>query len=143
MAPKMKSQPRAYTVLYNSENHFSVLTQMHGSSWPRVFPYCVINCAIMLALTYFRSDGLDWLKISDQGHTFVTMVMSFLLVSRVTMALSRYSEARNHIGAMFRASRKSLCFFCGCISKSNRGQVVVCLRQTNTLCCFRPLLQEN
>lgn len=106
MAPKMKSQPRAYTVLYNSESHWSVLTQMQGSSWPRVLPYCILNCLIMLALTYFHAEGVDALKISDQGHMFVTMVMSFLLVSRVTMALSRYSEARNQIGAMFRGSRE-------------------------------------
>ena len=109
MAPhkKMKSQPRPYTVLYNSESHWSVLTQMNGSSWPRVFPYCCFNVGIMLLLTYFSEwDGIDALKISNQGHTFVTMVMSFLLVSRVTMALSRYSEARNQIGAMFRGARK-------------------------------------
>ena len=107
MAPqkRMKSQPRAYTVLYDSESHWSVLTQMNGSSWPRVFPYCMFNVAIMLALTYIKWDGIDAVKISDQGHTFVTMVMSFLLVSRVTMALARYSEARNQIGCMFRGAR--------------------------------------
>ena len=79
---------------------------MQGSAWPRVLPYCILNCLIMVALTYFHLDGYEWLKISDQGHMFVTMVMSFLLVSRVTMALARYSEARTQIGAMFRGSRE-------------------------------------
>ena len=103
---KMKSQPRPYTVLYDSESHWSVLTQMNGSSWPRVLPYCVINVGIMLLLTYVKWwDDINYLQISDQGHTFVTMVMSFLLVSRVTMALSRYSEARAQIGSMFRGAR--------------------------------------
>ena len=103
---RMKGQPRAYTVLYNSESHWSVLTQIKGSAWPRVLPYCIFNMVLMLGLTYGQISGIDALKISDQGHTFVTMVMSFLLVSRVTMALGRYSEARNMIGAMFRGSRK-------------------------------------
>jgi len=105
---KLKSRPRAYTVLYDSESHWSVLTQMNGSSWPRVFPYCLFNVILMLVLTYVNKwhGGIDSIHISDQGHTFVTMVMSFLLVSRVTMALARYSEARNHIGAMFRGARK-------------------------------------
>lgn len=106
---KIKSQPRAYTVLYNSESHWSVLTQVKGSAWPRVFPYCMFNVLLMLALTYIQFDGIEYLEISDQGHNFVTMVMSFLLVSRVTMALARYSEARNQIGAMFRGARKSTC----------------------------------
>ena len=110
MAPsRPKSQPRAYTVLYDSESHWGVLTQMNGSSWPRVFPYCLLNVLLMLGLTYIKDwDGIDAIKISDQGHTFVTMVMSFLLVSRVTMALARYSEARNQIGAMFRGARKCI-----------------------------------
>jgi predicted membrane chloride channel (bestrophin family) len=60
----------------------------------------------MLGLTYIQFDRNMTLKISDQGHTFVTMVMSFLLVSRVTMALVRYGDARNQIGAMFRNARK-------------------------------------
>lgn len=106
---RSKSQPRAYTVLYNSESHWSVLTQFKGSAWPRVFPYCMFNVLLMMALTYFDVfDGMEAIKISDQGHNFVTMVMSFLLVSRVTMALARYSEARNQIGAMFRGARKLL-----------------------------------
>jgi predicted membrane chloride channel (bestrophin family) len=60
----------------------------------------------MLGLTYMQFEGIKDMGISEQGHTFVTMVVSFLLVSRVTMALARYSEARNQIGAMFRGARK-------------------------------------
>jgi len=75
MARPVKSQPRPYTVLYNSESHWGVLTQMNGSSWPRVFPYCLLNVLVMLGLTYFHGEGIDAIKISDQGHNFVTMVM--------------------------------------------------------------------
>ena len=102
----MKSQPRSYTVQYDSESHWSVLTQMKGSSWPRVFPYCLLNVILMLGLTYIEFGKIGALKISDQGHTFVTTVMSFLLVSRVTMALARYSEARNQVGCMFLGASK-------------------------------------
>ena len=32
------SQPTSYTVSYNSENHWSVITQSTGSQWPKVRP---------------------------------------------------------------------------------------------------------
>ena len=105
---RLKSNPRAYTVLYHPESHWSVLTQMKGSSWPRVLPYCLFNVLLMLGLTFMKNDAINALKISDQGHTFVTMVMSFLLVSRVTMAMARYSEARNQIESMTRGAREFL-----------------------------------
>lgn len=66
-----------------------------------------MNVLLMVTLTCVADwDGMDALKITNTGHNFVTMVMSFLLVSRVTTALARYSEARNHIGSMLRGARE-------------------------------------
>jgi len=99
----------SYTVSYDSENHWGVLTQMHGSQWPRVLPYCLFNVALMIFLEVTDSKEVNWQKyieISTQGHSFITMVVAFLLVSRVNTALGRYNAARDALGCMYRESRE-------------------------------------
>lgn len=59
-------------------------------------------------------EGLHIIEISSQGHTFLTLVVSFLLVSRVNIGLNRYNQARDHMGTMYRESREliqSCCVF--------------------------------
>lgn len=56
--------------------------------------------------TYIYPGPKPILKISTQGHTFLTMVVSFLLVSRVTTALNRYNAARECLGTMYREARE-------------------------------------
>jgi hypothetical protein len=82
---------------------------MWGSIWPQVFPYCIINVCFMIALTMVdRRLNKDHnnIEVSTQGHTFVSLVVAFLLVSRVNIALGRYNEARNALGAMYKESRE-------------------------------------
>lgn len=54
---------------------------------------------------FFRHDSTPIIKLSTQGHTFLTMVVSFLLVSRVTTALNRYNQARDSLGVMCTETR--------------------------------------
>ena len=97
---------RSYSIIYDSSNHWQVLTQCWGSLWPRVLPYCLFNTALMVAITY-ATPYLDVsLNISNQGHVFVSMVVAYLLVSRVNMALTRFNEARAHLESMFRETRE-------------------------------------
>src|SRR5210317_576867 len=76
-----------YTVSYDSESHLSVLTQMWGSKWPQVLPFCLVNVAIMIFVTYLN-DRFPSHKIgmTARGHTFLGVVVSFLLISRVNEA---------------------------------------------------------
>ena len=60
--------------------------------------------ALILLDTYVYHEPV--VEISTQGHTFLTMVVSFLLVSRVTTALSRYNSARDCLGTMYREARE-------------------------------------
>lgn len=46
------------------------------------------------------------IEISNQGHTFISLVVAFLLVSRVTTALGRYNEARNCLSVMYKETRE-------------------------------------
>jgi predicted membrane chloride channel (bestrophin family) len=59
-------------------------------------------------------DGTYNIEISSQGHTFLTLVVPFLLVSRVNIGLNRYNQARDCLGVMYRESREliqSCCVF--------------------------------
>ena len=98
----------SYTVNYNSSSHFSVMTQMWGSTWPKVLPYCIVNVLIMMGLIYLDDNyGQTYaIELSTQGHSFMTLVVSFLLVSRVTIGLGRYNEARDGLGVMYQEQRK-------------------------------------
>ena len=103
-----KNYKTSYTVSYDSSNHFSVLTQVWGSKWLSVLPFCLFNVLVMITLITLRdSSGQKYsIEISTQGHSFVTLVVAFLLVSRVNMALGRYQEARNALGIMYRETRE-------------------------------------
>lgn len=102
---KKTEPPILYTVIYNSENHFSILFQRLGSAWPDVMPFCIFNCLLMILLHYVDPNGESF-KLSGEGHKFIKFVVAFLIVSRVTMAMSRFNDAREGLGKMYKESRK-------------------------------------
>lgn len=116
----------SYTVSYNSSSHWSVITQMWGSQWPKVLPYCLFNVALMVLLMVLdRRYGYKVVEISNQGHTFVTLVVSFLLVSRVNMALTRYVATRDAIETMLREVRELVQNVCVLSSTLKDGRTMV------------------
>jgi Bestrophin, RFP-TM, chloride channel len=81
-------------------------TELHTLLVCQVLPYCLINVGVFLLLVLIDEKlGFRFVEISAQGHTFITMVVAFLLVSRVNMGLTRYNTARDAIGVMHRATR--------------------------------------
>lgn len=61
---------------------------------------------ITLTLLNGRFFAQNYLAMSPESHTFIALVVSFLLVSRVQIALSRYWTARYSLSDMCRASRE-------------------------------------
>ena len=104
--------PHRYTVIYNSESHWSVLTQRFGSIWHKVIPYCIVNVLFMIGLTYLhryfgKHPAMQFpLELGSEGHKFMKFIVAFLVVSRVKMAMDRYNEARANIGILYRESRE-------------------------------------
>lgn len=96
----------AYTITYDSSSHWQVLTQMHGSVWPTVLPYCLFNASVMVSLSLLRYYDIDDFEISNMGHVYITMVVAFLLVSRVNTSYARYNESRNFLSIMYREVRE-------------------------------------
>jgi predicted membrane chloride channel (bestrophin family) len=92
---------------YHSENHIGVITQMHGSLWPKVLPYCLINVALSAVLQLLKGYDIVDLSITDKGHLLMTMFLAFLIMSRVNMSLvARYKEDRGNLGIMYREARE-------------------------------------
>jgi len=59
----------------------------------------------VLILYTGKADILD-LKINDRGHSFMSVMVSFLIISRSHASLVRYMEARHLVGELMRCSRE-------------------------------------
>ena len=109
---------------YDTRNHCGIIFQCYGSVFPRVISFCITNVILMIIIKFLvdmydvSSDNVDdndikigykgvlGLKISNIGHSFISLIVSFLLVSRVNTSLGRYNEARTNLGLMYRETRK-------------------------------------
>lgn len=96
-------------VTYEDRNHLSVLLQMHGSVWPKVFPFCVFNVALTLAVFYARKAGVD-LTVSPVGHKFMGIIVSFLLVQTAKIEYSRFMAARKHLSNCYKSCQELVQF---------------------------------
>lgn len=52
-------------------------------------------------------DGID-LDISDASHSFMNMLVAFLLVNRISMSVKRYNDCRSCLGKMINGTREML-----------------------------------
>lgn len=88
-------------VYYTEKNHvLSILSQIHGSVWIHVLPYCFVNSAssigIVILLKHYQSS--IQMIFSPQGHGFIGLLVSFLVLNKLYIALERYNTIRQTIG---------------------------------------------
>lgn len=103
---KHSSGDTVYTVTYDSSSEIGVLFQMWGSVWPKALPYCLLNLAIAVLVQYlYDKRGLD-MSISGTSHGFMSTMIGFLLVTRVSMAYQRYLDLRGCLESMTRQTRE-------------------------------------
>lgn len=62
----------------------------------------------MVVLTKLKEHEIVDLAIGGQGHGYAGVIVSFLVVSRINTALSRYNECRGYLGMMYRETRELL-----------------------------------
>mmetsp|Transcript_26744 Transcript_26744/g.39559 ORF Transcript_26744/g.39559 Transcript_26744/m.39559 type:complete len:389 (-) Transcript_26744:111-1277(-) len=99
---KAKSGP----VTYDSKNWFQVLFQSLGSIWPQVIPFCFVNVVVLVGLFFLKEYDVIDLTMSGQAHGYAAMLVSFLLVQRVTRGLNRYNQSRGYINLMYQETRE-------------------------------------
>uniref|UniRef100_A0A7S4R163 Bestrophin homolog n=2 Tax=Ditylum brightwellii TaxID=49249 RepID=A0A7S4R163_9STRA len=100
--PKAKPIRRVH---FHGSSHISVLFQMYGSVWPAVIPYCLFNVLLTYAVFITNRYTDINLSIGDSGHSFMSMLIAFLIVTRAKLAYGRYMEARHYLQNVYRVSR--------------------------------------
>lgn len=93
---------------YDDRNHFSVITQLYGSVWPRVMPFCIANMVITLVVFYFFRQ----LTFDPTGHKFMALILSFLVVTRAQITYGRFMQAREHLEGCYKACRELVQHMC-------------------------------
>lgn len=108
------------TVAYDSRHILSVVFQCYGSVWSQVLPYCIVNTALTLLLLYLLSIGID-LTVSEWGHEFMSVLASFLLITKFNLTLGVYYEMQNNLMKIGRATRQIVMLAC-CLTKKQQDQ---------------------
>jgi len=93
-------------VRYNDSDHLHVMTQMYGSVWGHVFPFCLINVAWCFLIDYLNDHNIIKLQIPSTGHSFMSILVAFLVVARVQITYGRFMEARAYLGGCFKSCRE-------------------------------------
>jgi putative membrane protein len=93
-------------VTYESSDHLAILFQMHGSVWLKVLPYCSVTFVLALIIKVAKSKFGINLTFNDQGHMFMSTMVSVLMVTRSRIAYSRYMSARALLSAVMRSCRE-------------------------------------
>lgn len=100
-------------VEYDGENHLAVIFQMYGSVWPAVLPWCFATLLVTAGVWYLREAKIVDLTIaSNTGHGFMSILVSFLIVTRTTITYNRFMEARQHLADLYRSSREIVHYTC-------------------------------
>jgi len=69
-----------------------------------VLGFCIVNVASTLVIYYLKDHDIVDLTFKDKGHTFMSVLVSFLVVSRSTIVYNRYMLAGSLLGSLFRSS---------------------------------------
>lgn len=79
---------------------------------PRVFPYCIANVIICLAVYELKLHDIADLTFSPSGHQYMSMLMSFLVVMRTKITYQHYMEASKLLSNSYRACRELVQLAC-------------------------------
>ena len=80
---------------------FSVVFVKEGNVLCAVLPYCFLNCILFGLVTWGEQSGIFYVSFSPNGHGLMTLLVSFLVISKVNLAYDRFKEARRSVGDAF------------------------------------------
>jgi predicted membrane chloride channel (bestrophin family) len=75
---------------------WSVLFRLEGNVLFAVLPFCIANCLLLWLVSYYRETYN--FGFSPTGHGLLTLLVSFLVISKVNLAYDRYRAVRYHAG---------------------------------------------
>jgi predicted membrane chloride channel (bestrophin family) len=86
---------------------------MYGSVWPAVLPYCIVSVSITAIIAYLQSNRIvDLTFASSTGHSFMAIMVSFLVVTRANITYARYMESRQYLSDCYRNCRELVQHVC-------------------------------
>ncbi|EEC44724.1 predicted protein [Phaeodactylum tricornutum CCAP 1055/1] len=97
---------------WDDRSHWKVLTQIHGSVWPRVLPFCALNVCLTYAIYLLKQRNVIDLTSSPSGHKYMAIMMSFLVVTRVKITYDNYMANSRHLGALYKQCRELVQYVC-------------------------------
>jgi len=105
--PRNKSSGyRVHRVSYTAQNHVQVLFRMYGSAFPQVLPFCAINVLWTFLVVFLKNRGwVDLTFHSSIGHSFMGLLVSFLVVSRSKISYDRFMDFRRNLATTYRVCR--------------------------------------
>lgn len=102
-----KAGYRVHRVSYTAQNHVQVLFQMYGSAFPQVLPFCAINILWAIAVVLLKKHNiLDLTFHSSVGHSFMGLLVSFLVVSRSKISYDRFMDFRRNLAVAYHSCRE-------------------------------------
>ena len=110
--PKSLFHSTKKVIHYNDTSHLQIICQLSGSVWPHVWPYCFGNFALCYVLSSLQNVWAVNLSIPIAGHSFLVILLAFLVVSRVQITYKRFMEARAYLGGCFQACRELMQYIC-------------------------------
>jgi predicted membrane chloride channel (bestrophin family) len=97
---------RVHRVSYTAQNHVQVLFKMQGSAFPQVLPFCIANVVWTIIVELLRDNAIvDLTFHSSVGHSFMGLLVSFLIVSRSKISYDRFMDFRRHLAVAYRSCR--------------------------------------
>lgn len=98
---------RVHRVSYTAQNHVQVLFRMHGSAFPQVLPFCIANVVWALTVILLKENQIvDLTFHSSVGHSFMGLLVSFLIVSRSKISYDRFMDFRRNLATTYDACRE-------------------------------------
>jgi len=89
------------------KNPWKIIFQVRGSIWMMVLPYCILNCVALVVVVYLQENQQIRIRFSPKGHALMSLLIAYLVVSKVTLAFNRYMSLRFAIGCAFLAIRET------------------------------------
>eukprot|EP01083_Nonionella_stella_P124160 374770_1 len=109
---------------YTSANSLELFLRLNASVWPRVLPWCIVNTSIACSVHFMdRSDYFWDMSTKDKAHVFMSVMVSFLVVTRSRICLNRYMFARSGLSDMARASKELVQHAAAFTRYTNPGEV--------------------
>lgn len=92
---------------YDPDDQWRIIFQLFGSVWPRVAPWCIAVSVFTYVVYALKEHNIVDLTIaSNAGHNFMSLLVSFLLVTRATVVYQRFMEARQCLSDLYRNGRE-------------------------------------